>query len=131
MDKINETPVKVLSTKEVASKLHKFLTENKIDEAYDELFDEAAVNIEPAHAAGDGWPSVEGLDNIRKKTAEFGQMIEAVHGGYVGEPIVAGNFFALASAMDVTMKGRGRIYMEEITMYEVKNGKIVREQFFF
>jgi limonene-1,2-epoxide hydrolase len=33
--------------------------------------------------------------------------------------------------MDVTMKGAGRINMEEIAVYEVKDGKIVKEQFFF
>lgn len=32
--------------------------------------------------------------------------------------------------MDVTMKGAGRVKMDEI-VYEVKNGKIVKEQFFF
>jgi hypothetical protein len=32
--------------------------------------------------------------------------------------------------MDVTMKGRGRVKLEEICAYEVKDGKIVSEQFF-
>ena len=33
--------------------------------------------------------------------------------------------------MDVTMKGRGRMKMEEMCVYEVnKNGKIASEQFF-
>jgi hypothetical protein len=33
--------------------------------------------------------------------------------------------------MDVTMKGRGRMNLEEICVYQVKDGKIVREEFFF
>jgi hypothetical protein len=33
--------------------------------------------------------------------------------------------------MDVTMKGMGRMKMDEVAVYEVKNGKIVKEQFFF
>jgi hypothetical protein len=31
----------------------------------------------------------------------------------------------------VTMKGSGRMKMDEIALYEVKDGKIVKEQFFY
>ena len=31
----------------------------------------------------------------------------------------------------VTIKGAGRTKMDEIAVYEVKDGKIVKEQFFF
>lgn len=33
--------------------------------------------------------------------------------------------------MDVTLKGMGRRQMDEIAVYEVKDGKIVKEQFFY
>jgi ketosteroid isomerase-like protein len=33
--------------------------------------------------------------------------------------------------MDVTMKGFGRMNMDEVCVFEVKDGKIVSEQFFF
>jgi ketosteroid isomerase-like protein len=33
--------------------------------------------------------------------------------------------------MDVTMKGQGRMKMDEIAVYGVKDGKIVSEQFFY
>jgi len=33
--------------------------------------------------------------------------------------------------MDVTMKGAPRMNMDEICLYEVKDGKIIREEFFF
>ena len=36
-----------------------------------------------------------------------------------------------AMGMDVTMKGMGRQKMDELAVYEVKDGKIVKEQFFF
>ena len=34
-------------------------------------------------------------------------------------------------ALDVTLEGRGRVTMEELCMYEVDDGKIVAEQFFY
>ena len=58
-------------------------------------------------------------------------MIEAVHGGYSSQPVVGGNHFSLAMGMDVTFKGKGRTQMDEICVYEVKDGKIVKEQFFY
>jgi hypothetical protein len=33
--------------------------------------------------------------------------------------------------MEVTMKGVGRIKMDEICVYKVEGGKIVKEQFFY
>jgi hypothetical protein len=33
--------------------------------------------------------------------------------------------------LDATMKGVGRTKMDEIALYEVKDGKIVKEQFFY
>jgi len=54
-----------------------------------------------------------------------------MHGGYSNQPQVAGNHFAVAMGMDVTMKGQPRMTMDEIAVYEVKNGKIVKEQFFY
>lgn len=54
-----------------------------------------------------------------------------MHGGWCSPPVVGGNYFSVAMGMDVTMKGAGRMNMDEICVYEVKNGKIVKEQFFY
>jgi predicted ester cyclase len=44
---------------------------------------------------------------------------------------VAGDYFSIAWMMDITMKGQGRVKMEEVCVYKVKDGKIVWEQFFY
>lgn len=123
------TKAAVMTTKEVANRLSELFKENKWPEAQNELFSEDAQSIEPPHAQG--LQTVKGLDNIRKKGEEFNAMVEEMHGGHVGEPIVAGNFIAVPMGMDVTLKGLGRKQMEEIALYEVQNGKIVKEQFFY
>ena len=123
------TKAAVRTTQEVANRLSELFKENKWNEAQDELFSEDAQSIEPPHAQG--LQTVKGLDNIRKKGQDFQNMVEEVHGGYAGEPIVAGNFIAIAMGMDVTLKGMGRKQIDEIALYEVKDGKIVREQFFY
>jgi ketosteroid isomerase-like protein len=119
----------VMTTKDVANRMSELFKENKWAEVQDELFAENAVSIEPAHSPG--LKSVEGLAAIKKKGEEFGNMVEEMHGGWVSEPIVAGNFISVGMGMDVTMKGMGRMQMDEIAVYEVKDGKVVKEQFFF
>ena len=80
-----------------------------------------------------GWHpvTVEGLDAIKKKGETFNQMVEEMHSGYSKEPVVAGNHFCVPMGIDVTMKGMGRQKLDELAIYEVKDGKIVKEQFFF
>ena len=54
-----------------------------------------------------------------------------MHGGYCSEPVVGGSYFSVAMGMDCTMKGAGRMKMDEIAVFGVKEGKIVSEEFFY
>ena len=119
----------VMTTQDVANRLHQLFNEGKWQEAQEELFSEDAESIEPPKAQG--MQSVKGLDAIKKKGQQFNDMVEEMHGGYCSEPIVAGNYVAFAMGMDCTYKGMGRQKMDEIAIYEVKDGKVVKEQFFY
>jgi len=119
----------VMTTKDVANRLYELFQENKWMEAQQELFSSDAESIEPKDSPG--LQSVKGIDAIRKKGEDFNNMVEEVHGGWVSEPIVAGKYIAVAMGMDCTYKGMGRQKMDEIVLYEVKDGKIVKEQFFY
>ena len=118
-----------MTTQDVANRFNELSQTGQWDKIQGELFAENAVSIEPDHSPG--LKSVEGLEAIRKKGEEFGQAVEEMHGGYAKEPTVAGNHFSVAMGMDITMKGMGRVKMEEIAVYQVKDGKIVKEQFFY
>jgi len=120
-----------MTTQEIAERFHQLSQENKFNTIQNEMYADNAVSIEPPQAALQGLHNAEGLDAIKKKGEAFNSMIAEMHSGYTGEPIVAGNFFSVAMGMDVTMKGSGRMKMDEIAVYEVKDGKIVKEQFFF
>ncbi len=120
-----------MTTQEVAAKFNELAQTGQYDKIQSDFYADNAVSIEPAHAAAIGMGNAEGLEAIKKKGEAFNQMVEEMHGGYSTEPVVAGNHFSVAMGMDVTMKGAGRIKMDEIAVYEVKDGKIVKEQFFF
>jgi len=116
------------STQQVAKRLVELCSVGKFNEAQDELFADNAVSIEPEHTTQ---PAAEGLEAVKKKGYEFQSAIEENHGGYVGEPVVAGNHFAVTMGMDVTMKDGYRMKMDEVAVYKVADGKIVSEQFFY
>ena len=119
----------VRTTQEVANRMNELFKQFKWDQVQEELFADDAESIEPAHAPG--LQSVKGKEAIKKKGDDFNNMVEEMHGGWVSEPLVGGNHISFAMGMDVTYKGMGRSKMEEIAVYEVKDGKIVKEQFFY
>lgn len=120
-----------MNTEEVARRLVALCREGKGQQAQEELYSGDAVSIEmeglPPGAPG----NAKGIDAIREKSRQFNAGIEQRHGGTVGEPIICGNWFSVVMTMDATFKGRGRVHMEEICVYQVRDGKIVREQFFY
>lgn len=121
----------VMTTQDVANRFNELAQTGEWDKIQAELYAENAVSIEPDHAAAMGMGNAKGMDAIKEKGKKFGEMVEEMHGGYSNEPQVAGNHFAVAMGMDVTMKGMGRSKMDEICVYEVKDGKIIKEQFFY
>jgi hypothetical protein len=119
---------KSMTTQEVANRLVSLCREGKVLDAGEELYGENIVSVEP-----DKSPSgtLTGKKAVREKGNQFAEMIEASHGGHISDPLVAGDHFSISWLMDITMKGQGRTKMEEICVYEVKDGKIVKEQFFY
>ena len=118
-----------MTTAEVAAKFNSLAKEGKWEQIQEELFADNAVSIEPPNSPG--LKSVEGLAAIKEKGRLFNETVEQVHGGFSTDPVVAGNHFSVGMGLDATMKGQGRVKMDEIALYEVKDGKIVKEQFFY
>jgi SnoaL-like protein len=119
----------VMTTQEIADRLVQLCREGKWEEAQTELFSDDAESIEPPGSPG--LQTVKGLDKIKKKGADFQDMVEATHGGSMSDPLVAGRYISAAIVLDATFKGQGRQTMEEIALYETKDGKIVKEEFFY
>jgi ketosteroid isomerase-like protein len=121
--------VGTMTTQEIANRFNELAQQGNWTKIQEELYADDAESIEPAHAQG--LRSAKGREALKQKAEQFGSTVEEMHGGYSSEPLVAGNHFAVAMGMDATMKGMGRVKMDEIAVYEVHDGKIVKEQFFF
>ncbi len=123
-----ETQVAVMSTAEVADKLVQHCREGKFVDAIEDLYADDVQSIEPMNNGGE---PVKGKDAVVAKNNDWYATVEEVHSVEIGDPIVTGNFFACTMDMDVSYKQHGRMAMNEIALYEVKDGKIVKDQFFY
>jgi hypothetical protein len=120
---------KTMTTQEVAARFHELAQQEKWFEIQEEFFAENVKSIEPANSPYFG--NAEGKTEVGKKGQEFVSRIEAVHSLYTSEPLVSGNHFAVVREKELTVRPHGRIKIHQIMMYEVKDGKIVLEQFFY
>ena len=117
-----------MTTAEVANKLVALCREGKNMEALESLYGDEIVSREMP-----GFPNevTEGIKAVYKKSEDFFANVKEWHGGELSDPMIAGNHFTTKATMDVSFNDGNRVNMEEIAVYEVKDGKIVREQFFY
>jgi hypothetical protein len=118
-----------MTTQKTADRFIELARVGKIEDILKELFSPSAVSTEPNDSMGP--KVVEGLPAILKKSEMFNSMVEEFHGAKISDPVVSGKYFSVAWWIDTTMKGQGRMQMDEICVYKVENGKIVSEQFFY
>lgn len=117
-----------MNIQEIANKLVEHCRNGSWSAAHQELYSENAVSLEPAGAPNE---RTEGIDAITKKGEEFDKMVEKVHSISISEPLVADRFITFTTTMEADFVGMGKITMDEVSVYEVKDGKIVTEQFFY
>ena len=117
-----------MNTQEIADRLVALCRQEKHPQAQQELYHENIVSIEDEKS---GMPTVKGMDGIHEKTKAWDAAVVAIHNAYVSDPIVTGNYFVVSMENDITFNDRGRVQIKELCVYEVKDGKIVKEQFFY
>lgn len=117
-----------MSTQEVAEKLVQLCREGKNDVAINELYADDIISLEQP---GTPVERAEGKQAVIAKSEHWNNSVQEIHGGTISDPIVMADFFTISIDMDVTFKEYGRMQIQEIAVYKVKDGKIVFEQFFY
>jgi len=121
-----------MTTQQVAGRYYELAKQQKWTEIQEELYGQDIVNKEPEHAIAMGIPTLtKGLDAVKAKGEARRKLIEEIHGQECSEPVTGGKFFSVSMSRDVTFKGRPRVKLEEIAVFEVHDGKIISEQFFY
>lgn len=119
-----------MNTLELGQKYVALCKEAKFEQCLQELFAENAVSVEASAP-----PGVErtksGLSALREKSRDWARDNE-VHRSEVVGPFPNEQRFAVVFRFEVTHKPSGRRNaMEEVGLFTVENGKIVREEFFY
>ena len=119
-----------MNTLEIANKLVALCREGKNAESLSTLYAADAVSIEAMAMPGTQQES-KGLAAIHAK-GEWWVNNHEVHAATITGPWPNGNRFVVGFSYDVTNKPSGRrMQMEEVGLYTVQDGKIVREEFFY
>jgi len=118
-----------MTTRQVAARFTELARKEAWFEIQDELFADNVKSIEPA---GSPWLSnAEGKEAVRKKAEDWVQRITAAYKRHTTEPIVGEHHFAVGREVDIEVKDLGRVQINQLMLYEVKDGLIVSEQFFY
>jgi hypothetical protein len=118
-----------MTTQEVAARFDELAQQEKWFEIQDEFFADNVRSVDPPNSPYFGY--AEGKAAVREKGKEFVGKIQEVHRVYTSKPLVSGNHFAVGREKDITVQGFGRIQIHQVMLYEVKDGQIVLEQFFY
>jgi ketosteroid isomerase-like protein len=119
-----------MAIEDVANGLVNLCREGKFSEAFETYYAENVVSIEPI--SGPDMPAeISGKDNVRKK-GEWWEANNEVHSVKIEGPMIGGNQFSMLMSLDVTYKpDNQRMDMNEMCLYDVEDGKIVKERFFY
>ena len=121
-----------MTTQETAARYKELASQRKFIEIQDDLYHEDVVCQESEKAASMGFAIfTNGREAVKAKGVARRAMIETTHNYTCSEPIVAGEFFSVVLKQDLTFKGKPRISLEEVGVFHVKDGKVIKEQFFY
>ena len=117
-----------MTIQEIANRLVELCRKGDFEKAQQELYASDVISTEP-FATPEFEKETKGLKAVITKGEVFTSMVQEMHNLAVSQPLFADNSFAISMTMDVTMKGKERMRMTELCVYEVKDGKIKSETF--
>lgn len=117
-----------MNTQQVANRLVEMCRNGQNMQALEELYADGIISKEMPGMPGE---VTTGIKAVFKKSEDWFENVKEFHGSTISDPQVAGNHFSCTMDMDVTFKDRGRQQFSEVCVYEVNNGKIVSEQYFY
>jgi len=119
-----------MSTFDIGKKYFELCKNHQNHIAIETLFSPDVVSVEAAAMPGSP-AEVRGTKAVLEKGKKWMDNHE-IHSANAEGPWPHGNRFAVRFTYDVTNKPSGRrMQMDEIGLFTVENGKIVREEFFY
>lgn len=119
-----------MSTMDIAKKLVELCRQGKNAEARDTLYSPEIVSVEAGAPPGGQRESV-GIEAVRAKSAWWADN-NVIHSANITGPWPHDDRFIVGFQYEVTYKPTGqRLKLDEVGLYWVRDGKIVREEYFY
>jgi hypothetical protein len=119
-----------MTTAEIANRYVALCREGQFMDALEELYADDIVSVE-AMDIGDTPRELHGKKAVRDKNLWWFSVNE-LHASTVTGPFLSPERFSVIFSLDWTVKSTGeRRHFEEIAVYTVDGGKIVREEFLY
>jgi ketosteroid isomerase-like protein len=106
------------------AELNDMIRQGKALEAFERFYADDVVMMENDQA-------FVGKDVNRKREQEFFGNIKDVHAAGIGATAVSGNTSFCEQSFDATLADGTRIRMEEVAVRTWKDGKIIKERFYY
>ncbi len=120
-----------MNTLEVGKKLVELCSAGKNMQAMEALYSPDIVSIEAGAPPGAGSPEKRGMADVMAKAKWWAENHE-IHSAKCEGPWPHGDRFIVRFTYDITNKpANRRMQLDESALYYVKDGKIVREEFFY
>ena len=118
-----------MNTQEIANRLVELCRVGDYETAVHELYSPEVISRESEWSPEPR--TAHGFEGLAEKAKMFSSMFTTMDNFFADEPIVSGNVFAVRMGMDGTMPDGKVEHMDEIAVYTVRDGKIIREEFFY
>jgi ketosteroid isomerase-like protein len=119
-----------MNTMDIGKQLVEFCRQGKIKEAISTLFADEIVSVEAGAPPGME-REARGIAALRAKS-EWWLANHEIHSAAVTGPWPHDDRFVVGFQYDITNKPSGqRMNLDEVGLYYVRDGKIVREEFFY
>jgi ketosteroid isomerase-like protein len=121
-----------MTASEIGEKLVKFCQEGKNIDSINTLYSDDIVSVEAFAPPGGADRTAKGIDAVRAKH-DWWTANHEVHTAETYGPYPHGDDrFAVRFVYDLTQKPTGkRVMMDEVAVFTVANGKVVREEYFY
>ena len=121
-----------MTLREIADELVKGCREGRETENLETLYAPDAVSVEAMEMPGDGSREAKGRDAIRSKHEWWNGTTEILESTVSGPFLHLDDRFAVHFKFKARDKSSGEVAeMEEVGIYQVGDGQIVREEFFY
>ncbi|MDO6738544.1 SnoaL-like domain-containing protein [Wenyingzhuangia sp. 2_MG-2023] len=117
-----------MTTQEIADRLVDLCRRGQNALAQVELYHD---NIESIESQTSRYRRTKGIKNVQKKTAMFFERAKTIYKYEISTPLVVEDHICFKMSLDVDIRGLGRVQLEELCMYHLKDGKIIKEEFYY